>query len=118
MSVDKLIEKMRRVREVQAEALGHQFTLRIPNQGELEALHERLSGQRPTFRRFVEACTVGWDMKEIDLIPGGSPVPVEFHPDLFSEWLADHSDAIEPLFGRLSSEMEARQTALDTAEKN
>jgi hypothetical protein len=39
-------------------------------------------------RRFV----VGWDLKEIDLVPGGNPVPADFDADLLVEWMLDRPD--------------------------
>jgi hypothetical protein len=113
-----LIEKMRRAREVQAEALGHNFTLRIPNPGEMEDVVEGLTGKRLTYRRILVASVVGWNLNEIDLIPGGNPTPAEFSAELFAEWLNDNESAVEPLFTALSAGMEARRAAKDNDAKN
>lgn len=113
-----LIERMRKAREVTAEALGHRFTLRIPNDGELEDLGDTLAGRRPTFRRLVQAFTVGWDLAEIDLLPGGAPDPVPFSAAAFEEWLNAHTDAVEPLFKVLSDGLEARRRQRGDDAKN
>lgn len=113
-----LIAKMRRAREVEAEALGFRFTLRVPNGGEIEDLNESLSGKRLTFRRLLIASVVGWSLHEIDLIPGGSPVPVEFERELFIEWLNEHDQAIEPLFTVLADAMAARKARREEDAKN
>ena len=113
-----LIAKMRRAREVEAEALGHRFTLRVPNSGEIEDLTDQLAGKKLTFRRLLIASTVGWSLQEIDLIPGGSPVPVEFDRDLFAEWLGEHDAAIEPLFTVLSDAMASRRAQREADAKN
>lgn len=118
MSSAALIEKMRRAREVEAEALGHRFTLRVPNQGEMEDVVEGCSGKRLTFRRLLIAAVVGWDLKEIDLIPGGNPVAVDFKRELFQEWLNDHDEAVAPLFTVLSEALEARRAAKESDAKN
>jgi hypothetical protein len=118
MSAQALIAKMRRAREVQAEALGHAFTVRIPNAGEMADLGESLDGKPLTFRRIVGAFTVGWDMQEIDLIPGGSPVPAEFHADLFAEWLNSNEAAIEPLSKVILDGIEARRARQEADAKN
>lgn len=118
MSVPALIEKMRRAREVQAEALGHRFTLRVPNQGEMEDVVDGCAGKRLTYRRLLIAAVVGWDLKEIDLIPGGNPVAVDFDRELFTEWLNDHDDAVAPLFLALSESLEARRAVKEADAKN
>lgn len=113
-----LIAKMRRAREVEVPALGHHFTLRIPNEGEIEDIVEGLTGKRMTFRRLLIACVVGWNLHEIDLIPGGSPVPIDFDADLFREWLNGHEAAIDPLFTALNAGMEARKARQEQDAKN
>lgn len=118
MSAETLIAKMRRAREVQAEALGHRFTLRVPTDGEMQDFSESLAGARLTFRRIVARFTVGWNFVELDLVPGGISQPVEFDGDLFSEWLGDHLEAVEPLFRQLSEAMARRKGTLEDAEKN
>ena len=118
MSAANLIEKMRRAREVEAETLGHRFTLRIPNPGEMEDVVESLVGKRLTYRRILIASVIGWNLKEIDLIPGGNPTPVEFSQELFREWLNDHEAAVDPLFEALSNGMEARRVAKEADAKN
>lgn len=118
MSAEALITKMRRAREVAAEALGHRFTLRVPTDGEMQDFSESLAGARLTFRRIVARFTVGWDLTELDLVPGGTAQPVEFDGELFGEWLGDHLDAVEPLFRQLSEAMARRKGALEDAEKN
>jgi hypothetical protein len=116
--VETLIEKMRRAREVQAEAAGFRFTIRLPNEGEIEDVVEGLDGKRITYRRMLIASVVGWNLTELDLIPGGNPTPVEFSAELFREWINDHEAAIEPLFLALSDGMDVRRTAKESAAKN
>lgn len=109
MDAVKLIEKMRRAREARVETLGHVFTVRIPTDGELADLSEGLGEKALTYRRIVEAFTVGWDMTEADLIPGGDAAPATFAPDLFREWLGANMEAAEPLFAAISAGIEARR---------
>lgn len=116
--VDTLIARMRKAREIDQDALGHRFTLRIPNAGEMEDWTGTLAGRAPTFRRLVLAFTVGWNLREIDLIPGGGPEPVAFAPELFEAWLNDHPDAVAPLFAAMTEGMEQRRVTVEDAVKN
>lgn len=113
-----LIAKMRRAREVEAEALGFRFSVRIPNAGEMADLGESLAGKPMTFRRVVGAFVVGWNLREIDLIPGGNPVAAEFSPALFAEWLNEHEPAIEPLAKIILDGIDARRAKLEDDAKN
>jgi len=118
MSVDTLIARMRRAREIVIDAAGHQFTARLLNAGEMADLGESLAGKALTQRRVVEAAIVGWNLVELDLVPGGGPEPVDFHPVLFREWLAENMDATTELFAAISAEWEARRARVEAAEKN
>ena len=107
-----LIEKLRKAREQTVEAGGFTFTVRRPTDIEAIAMH----GQ-PVERmlRFV----VGWQgVKEIDLIPGGAPVAVEFDTALATEWLADRPDLIEPLTSAIRDAYRAHVKSMEDAGKN
>lgn len=92
--MSELGEKQRLVRETGVELDGHSYTVRIPNQLEMEDLYESLNGRILTAARLARAFTVGWNLKEIDLIPGGRPVPAKFEPDVFNEHLGDNHPAL------------------------
>lgn len=81
-----ILEKMRKARESVVESCGHRFTIRRPTDLEVQELQARDGGM--TIRnslRFV----VGWDLKEIDLVPGGAPDDVPFDQSVFTEWAED-----------------------------
>jgi hypothetical protein len=97
-----LLEKLRRSRESNVEAGGFTFTIRRPTAYQLGQITDRsevevnddASGQvktiqvpkdEPMLRRFV----VGWNVKEIDIIPGGDATPAAFDADLLIEWLQE-----------------------------
>lgn len=40
---------------------------------------------------------VGWDLQEIDLVPGGLPLPVVFDGAAFGAWIKDYPDLWQPL---------------------
>lgn len=83
-----LLAKMRKAREVAVEVDGRRFTVRRPT--DMEAARLANSGDLLDF-------VVGWDLKEIDLVPGGTPDPVAFDAGLFREWVADRPELWQPL---------------------
>lgn len=86
-----LIAKLRKAREFSVEAGGHKFTVSRPT--DVDAIE--LAGIAPV--EFVRKFVIGWDLKELDVIPGGSPEPVAFDADLWAEWIADHPELWEPI---------------------
>lgn len=83
-----LIARMRKARELDVEAGGRRFTVRRPT--DMEAARLANGGDLLDF-------VVGWDLKEIDLVPGGGPDPVPFDGALFREWIADRPDLWQPV---------------------
>jgi len=79
-----LIDKLRKAREQQIEVNGRTFTIRRPT--DMEAA--RLTHDGGDLFGFV----IGWDLREVDLIPGGDPVPAAFSTELFREWVSDQPD--------------------------
>lgn len=84
-----LLDKIRKARETQVEVNGHTYTVRRPTDMDMA----EISGHggvpvKELMRRFV----IGWDLKEIDLISGGNPVPAPFDAELLVEFMADRPD--------------------------
>lgn len=86
-----LVAKIRKARERVVEVAGHKYTVRRPTD---EYVVFQKAPERVDFLREV---VVGWDLQEIDLIPGGSPEPVAFTPELWAEYIVDHPELWEPL---------------------
>lgn len=110
--MSKLAEKMRRAREFDVQIEGHKFTVRRPTDAELLDL----SGSKA----FDFACrfVVGWDVKELDMIPGGGPDVVPFDVADWVEWLGDRSDLWEPLSKAIVDSYKAHEAATKENEKN
>ena len=107
-----LVDKLRKAREQSVAVGGYTFTVRRPTDIEAMAMHgqplERMLG-------FV----VGWSgVKEIDLIPGGNAVPVDFDADLAVEWLADRPDLLEPITAAIRDAYRAHVKSVEDATKN
>lgn len=65
-------------------------------------------------RRF----TVGWTLKNIDLVPGGNPDPEPFEATLWVDWLEDNEELWLPLSDAILALWNDHQTAKEAAEKN
>jgi hypothetical protein len=107
-----LIDKLRATRESSLTAGGHTWTLRRPT--DAEAVRLRDASALDLVHRYV----IGWDLREIDLIPGGSPVPLPFDADLWVDWVADQPHLWEPISSAVIDAYLAHQRAREDAAKN
>lgn len=110
-----LIEKIRKARETVVTVGGHNYTVRRPTDMDMA----EIAGQggvpiKEYLRRFV----VGWDVKEIDLVPGGSPEPVPFTPDLLVEWVSDRPGDWKPIADAIKAGYSAHVAKREAAVKN
>lgn len=108
-----LIDKIKKARELLVVANGLQFTVRRPDDLEVIEMRGKGISQRDILKRFV----IGWvDVREMDLIPGGTPKPVEFDADLFIEWVADQPEVfitlIDCILTAYKSHEQEREDAL------
>lgn len=111
--MSQLAEKIRRARESSVEAGGHRFTIRRPTDAEAMEISGGMTGL-DLVRRHV----VGWDLKFIDLYPGGDPTPAPFEPDAWAEWVADRPQIWEPLTTAIMEAYQAHRSAQGDAAKN
>jgi hypothetical protein len=107
-----LIEKLRRAREVTVDADGHKFTVRRPTDADAAVLST--STRLDMLRQFV----VGWDLTELQIVPGGGPDPVPFDAALWAEWIADQPELWEPLGSAIENAYVAHAAKRTAAEKN
>lgn len=78
-----LIERLRASRESQVTTSGGR-TFRVRRPTGVQA--HRIAGDAD---RLLRAALVGWDLREIDLVPGGTDEPVPFDVETCIEWLED-----------------------------
>ena len=109
-----LIEKIRAAREQKVSIGKGTFTIRRPTDEEAIQFSRDDVGLVEIVKRF----TTGWNLQEIDLIPGGSPTDIPFDGALFSEWVADQPEVWEPLGQAVLNAYRAHTEKRDTAEKN
>ena len=79
-----LIDKIKKARETQVVVDGFTLTIRRPTDLELHDLKSTSASS------LIHAFVVGWHgVNEVDLIPGGSPILVDFDADVLVEWAAN-----------------------------
>lgn len=107
-----LIDKIRKARETTIQINGKTWTIRRPT--DEEATQFGSSGLLDLVKRFV----IGWELVELDLIPGGGPEKVKFDPELWAEWVADQPEVWEPLGTAILEAYKAHAAKRDEAIKN
>jgi hypothetical protein len=109
-----LIDKIRKARESVAEVGGHKFTIRRPTEAEQAEMYKD-----PKFSPLVlvRRCVVGWDLQEIDLIPGGDPIALNFSTDLWVEYIDDKSELWKPLADAIKQSISDHNEKAERAEK-
>lgn len=110
MSENKTLTARMRARETVVPVNGHQFTIRRPKPAEMLADMTRMD----LVRRFV----VGWDLKNIDLVPGGTPEPEPFDAALFADYVEDDETLWQPLAQSVLDAWHGYMAAKDGAVKN
>jgi hypothetical protein len=81
-----LIEKLKRARETGVTVNGHTFTFTRPTEADMAAMQNQ-----PTID-FLKKFVIGWDLTELDIIPGGGPEKVPFDRALWELWIVDRSE--------------------------
>ena len=109
-----LADKIRKARETGVEVNGGVWTIRRPTDEEAAAISSRGDGLLTIVKSFV----IGWPLKEIDLISGGTDIAVPFDAEAFSEWVADKPELWEPLGTAILSAYKTHADKRDTSVKN
>lgn len=107
-----LKEKLLRSRELGVPAGGHVFTVRRPTAADV--LKFKGCGDV----EIIQRCTVGWDLAEVDVIPGGGPEKVPFDKDLFEVWIVDQPEMWPELAGAILDAYLKHEEAKKAAAKN
>jgi hypothetical protein len=108
-----LIEKIRKARESVVEVDGKKFTIRRPTEAEQAQMFSAGASQL----ELVRQCVVGWNLKEIDLIPGGDPVDATFSTALWVEYVDDNSELWQPLREAIKDSIQSHNAEVERAVK-
>lgn len=108
-----LADKIRKGREQKVEVGGFTFVIRRPTN--IEMLELRGHGSMGRMLPFI----IGWEgVKELDIIPGGDPHPLQFDPDVCAEWMSDRPDLLTPLVSAMVTSYHAHLEKLGDTVKN
>jgi len=107
-----LIEKLRRSREFGVLVNGKTYTVRRPTDADVVNIPGASAID------FVHRFVVGWDLTEMDVIPGGGPDPVPFDADLWAAWVDDRPDVWEPIAKALLDAYRAHAESREESRKN
>ena len=108
-----LVEKIRKARESIVEVDGKKFTIRRPTEAEQVQMLVEKSSRLDVVRRFV----VGWNLQEIDLIPGGDAVDAKFDADLWAEYVDDRAQLWSPINDAIKASIAEHNQKVESAEK-
>lgn len=109
-----LIDQIRAARQRSVTVGERSFTVRRPTDLEVA----EMQGKPPSPFAIVLRFTVGWSLKESDLIEGGADAAVPWDADLFSEWVADQPELWEPLSSEVLNGYAAHRDRSEGATKN
>ncbi len=107
-----LLAKLRRSRESSVTVEGRQFTITRPTAADAATM--KGLNDVEVCQRFV----VGWDLTELDIIPGGDASPVAFDKELFALWIVDQPKYWAGVAGAILDAFLTYREAGKEAEKN
>lgn len=110
-----ITEKMLRARETRIDVCGHKLTIRRPTQLDIAELSNTKDGfGLRNMLRFV----VGWDFKEIDLVPGGTSDQVKFDQDALLIWVEDNEQSWSAIMDGILDAYKSHAAKIEAEAKN
>ena len=110
-----LTERIRAARRQGVTVGAHTFTVQRPTDLEMLELNKAGGADARRLLRFL----VDWQgVNEIDIVPGGSPVPVPFDLGVATEWLTDRLDLLTPIVEGVLNAYQQHQAKQASTEKN
>jgi len=107
--LNTLLEKLKKSRQTTIPAGGFNFTIQRPTQFDLGELGQSNFSAKTMLKRFV----VGWDVKEIDIIPGGNATAAPFDAEVFAEWVAEQPEIWPVLRDAIWDQYKAHNKVID-----
>lgn len=110
-----LIDRMRKARESVVVIGDHRLTISRPTH--LDAMGMQYESNREAITG-ISKFVVGWDVTELQLVPGGTNELVPFDNELFIEWLQDQPKLWEPLIDAVKGAYQVHADKLKADEGN
>lgn len=104
-----LVEALRKSRETIVTSGAFEFTIKRPT--DYDAVKFAKMEQLEILTEFVE----GWNVKEIDVVPGGTSEVAPFSKELFKEWIKEDLMLWSPLIEQIQSAYIDHKKAKDDA---
>jgi hypothetical protein len=103
-----LIERIHAAREQWVDAGGSRWLIRRPTLYEFTRLRQDTAD-------LLRATVVGWELRELDLVPGGTDQVAAFDPQAALEYLEDRPEAytavLDAIYTAVSAFMQAKDAA-------
>jgi len=107
-----LIDKLKNSRKTNVEAGGFTFTIQRPTDMQVANLRGSQLKEGDLLEKFV----TGWQgVTELDIIPGGTNVAVDFDTELFMAWVEDKPTLWPILSGAILEAYQLHRATLDDA---
>ena len=106
-----LADRVRKARESWVEAGGRRWLIRRPT-------HFQMWRHDGTGADLVFASVVGWELKELDIVPGGGGNVPPFDPEAFREWIEDKVELIADLGAHVEAAIKAFNDKREAASGN
>lgn len=105
------LEKLRKARERNVTVDGHTYTIRRPTNADIASFEG-------TGLDLAKRYVVGWDLKEMDVLPGGTDLPLAFDSALWAEWLEDQPQIWSELVQAIKGSFLEHEQKQEAARKN
>lgn len=110
--MNKLLDRLQKARQRKVDAGGFSFTIRRPTDLQMA----KLAGKDAY--ELVLQYVVGWNLKEIDVVPGGDSIDAEFSAELWQSWIEDHPDLWLPLIEEIKKLYAEHAKLVEDSAKN
>jgi hypothetical protein len=104
-----LVDQLRKSREKIVKSGEYEFTIKRPT--DYDAVKFAKMEQLGILTEFVE----GWNVKEIDIVPGGTSEVAPFSKELFREWIKEDLNLWNPLIEQIQAAYLDHKKAKDEA---
>lgn len=109
-----IAEKLRKSRESIVEVDGKQYTIRRPTEAEQINF---FNAENISALELVRLFVVNWDLQEIDLISGGSPIAIAFDAETWAEYVNDKPSLWKPLSDAITQSILNHREKVESAVK-
>ncbi len=110
-----LIERIKKARQTTVKVGEITLICRRPTDLEMLEMRSAKITQGDILKRFVD----GWEnVKEVDLVPGGTGDAVPFSTELFAEWVSDHPESWKTISDAVVQGYKNHEAILEASAKN